>query len=610
MTSYMKFTKRFSRIWSTLSRQNKKKVVIATLLLFTSSIFDLLGVVSILPITLALADFSVLGENQIFLKINSYLNFNKNELIIFLSLFSFVVIVLNQCLRVLSKQYVTILSLNLMYENSRDLFFYYLNKPYDFFLSQNNANLLQKCTNYVKSGIGGHIQPILLIFGSLSSSILIAFFLLLNQPVITIMLTIALLLFYSIFYRQIKDKILESSKAIPNHFNNIARTVGDALGSIKEGKLSDNSVFFLNRYKKPAIKERDANAVLNLFRELPQAFVEIFALGLLLSIFVFLHFYTVNLTEMIPILALIGISLKRLIPAVQSIYTQILVIKFFQNTVDNIINDIESSSKFNNKFNFDSENKIKENNIKFDDKLIFKNIKFFYSKNGNSLQANKTIKKGQFIGICGKSGDGKTTFVDLMTGLLTPNQGKILIDEKRLEKRDFKSWVKKIGYVPQEGYLLNDTLLNNILFGQKKINRRNIKKICKLVNLSNFINRKLPKSYQTKLGQDGVKVSGGEKQRIMIARALYKNPEILILDESTSALDTINAEKIIQNIRKEYKKITLIFISHKIKSLKQCDNILFFDDGKITDNGKYNYLIKNNKNFKLLTKSEEKNLRI
>ena len=96
----------------------------------------------------------------------------------------------------------------------------------------------------------------------------------------------------------------------------------------------------------------------------------------------------------------------------------------------------------------------------------------------------------------------------------------------------------------------------------------------------------------------------------MIARALYKNPEILILDRSTSALDSINAEKIINNIRKEYKKITLIFISHKIKSLKKCDNILFFDDGKITDNGKYNYLIKNNKNFKLLTKSEEKNLRI
>ena len=147
---------------------------------------------------------------------------------------------------------------------------------------------------------------------------------------------------------------------------------------------------------------------------------------------------------MIPILAIIGISLKRLIPAVQSIYTQILVIKFFQDTYDNIIHDIESSSKFNNKFNFASENKIKENNIKFDDKLIFKNIKFFYSKKGNGLQANKTINKGQFIGICGKSGDGKTTFVDLMTGLLTPNQGKILIDKKGLKNKTLNPGLKKL----------------------------------------------------------------------------------------------------------------------------------------------------------------------
>ena len=139
---------------------------------------------------------------------------------------------------------------------------------------------------------------------------------------------------------------------------------------------------------------------------------------------------------------------------------------------------------------------------------------------------------------------------------------------------------------------------------------KKIKNVCKVVNLLNFIKNDLKNSFHSKIGLDGVKVSGGQKQRLIIARALYQDPEILILDESTSALDNINAAKIIKNIRKKYKTVTLIFITHRIKSLKNCDNILFFQDGKILDRGKYNYLIKNNKNFKLLSRTEERNIKI
>ena len=303
--------------------------------------------------------------------------------------------------------------------------------------------------------------------------------------------------------------------------------------------------------------------------------------------------------------------MKRLIPAAQDVYAQFLLISFYKESYNKIIDDIEKSFTYKNKKDLKS-NQDKENQkIYFANKLTFNKVKFNYDQSKKDIiKVDGEIRKGQFLGICGKSGHGKTTFIDIISSLLSPASGKILIDEKILEKKFFNSWREKISYVPQEGYLLNDTVINNILFGKSKANMKKINSVCKVVNLLNFIKKDLKNSFQSKLGLDGAKVSGGQKQRLIIARALYQDPEILILDESTSALDNINAAKIINNIRKKYKTVTIIFITHRIRSLKNCDNILFFQDGKISDRGKYNYLIKNNKNFELLSKTEDRNLRI
>lgn len=607
----MKHKSKFQRIWDTLSGKNKKKIVIASILLFISSVLDLIGVISVLPILLALTNPLILENNEIFLKINSYLKLEQNEFIIFLALCSFVIIILNQGFRVVSKWYSLALSEHLLYEKSRDLFNYYLNKPYKFFLNQNNANLLQKCTNYVNSTVGGHITPYLLIFGSLSSTILIAFFLLAYKPLITIGLILSLFIFYLVFFNRIKKKISKISKAVPNHYSNTAKAIGDAFGSIKEAKFNNNSKFFLNRFSNTASKYRDAHTTLNLFYQLPQASIEIFAFGLLLFIFIFLYFYTLSFNEIIPLIGIIGISLKRLIPAAQDVYAQFLLISFYKESYNKIINDIEKSFTYKNKKDLKSNQDEENQKIYFNKKLTFNKVKFNYDQSKKDIiKVDGEIRKGQFLGICGKSGHGKTTFIDIISSLLSPASGKILIDEKILEKKFFNSWREKISYVPQEGYLLNDTVINNILFGKSKANMKKINSVCKVVNLLNFIKKDLKNSFQSKLGLDGAKVSGGQKQRLIIARALYQDPEILILDESTSALDNINAAKIINNIRKKYKTVTIIFITHRIRSLKNCDNILFFQDGKISDRGKYNYLIKNNKNFELLSKTEDRNLRI
>ena len=332
--------------------------------------------------------------------------------------------------------------------------------------------------------------------------------------------------------------------------------------------------------------------------QLPNTFVEIFSYGLLLSIFLLLFLFSDNFYEIIPLLGITALSLRRLLPAAQDIYVQLLLVKFYKETYKKIIVDLENSFKFQKKIALSH----KKNNtdIVFKKNIKFEKIKYFYkSKIKNKFAFETKIDKGEFIGICGMSGHGKTTFLDLFCGLLKKKSGKILIDNTELDESYTDGWKKKISYVPQTGYLLNDTLRNNIIFGSKLMNNtKKLSKILKIVELHNFLSEN-KYNYSTKIGEDGVRLSGGQQQRLILARALYKEPQILVLDEATSALDLVTSKKVISNIRKYLSNTTIIFVSHRVETLEKSDKILLFRNGIINYEGKYNSLRKN-KYFKKL----------
>ena len=225
----------------------------------------------------------------------------------------------------------------------------------------------------------------------------------------------------------------------------------------------------------------------------------------------------------------------------------------------------------------------------FKDQIKFENV-FFSHKNSNTeiLQnISLEIKQGQKIGIIGKSGAGKSTLIDLILGLIKPTKGNIFIDGQHLNY-NLRDWQKLIGYVPQDIYLLDDTIKNNIAFGlnANDINQEVILKSIESSNLKDYVNS-LEKKENTIVGDRGIRVSGGQKQRIGLARALYHNPGILILDEATSSLDTINEKEIMEEIYNTAKNITLIVVTHRHKSVSNCDKIYLLDNGKIIDEGKF-----------------------
>ncbi|MDB9807961.1 ABC transporter ATP-binding protein, partial [Candidatus Pelagibacter sp.] len=282
----------------------------------------------------------------------------------------------------------------------------------------------------------------------------------------------------------------------------------------------------------------------------------------------------------LPLIALIVVAAARLIPSFNIISRSLSSIKFLSPSIKLISKEIGIFKNMRT-FNSSSLDKNIKQNL-FTDSIELKNINFSYLNSKDKILSNFNLKinKGDFLGISGHSGSGKSTLIDLMVGLLEPTSGEIFIDNINLKKYK-KNWTRKIGYVPQETYLMDDTIRNNIAFSEDsyKFDEERFKKTIKLARLDNFINSFHEKENKV-VGERGIQLSGGEKQRIGIARALYLNPEIIVLDEPTSALDKINEEKIIEDLFKLNlaTKITILLISHKDSVFRHCNKIISLED--------------------------------
>ena len=274
----------------------------------------------------------------------------------------------------------------------------------------------------------------------------------------------------------------------------------------------------------------------------------------------------------------------RILPSLNRIINASQTLRFNLPAVDNISKEFSRSKE---KKQSDLKIKNPSTNINFKKNICINNLKFKYD-NFQSFSLNNlnlTVLKGDKIGIFGSSGSGKSTFIDVILGLLEPNSGAIEVDGVNI-KKDLTGWRKNVAYVPQKVYLTDDTIMNNIAFGQNpsKINKDKIKDAIKISELDKFI-ESLPNGVETIVGERGVRISGGQLQRIGIARAFYQEPKILILDESTNALDIETEDKIMQCIFNQSKVETLIVISHRRNTIKECNKIFEMKNGLLIKNG-------------------------
>ena len=322
----------------------------------------------------------------------------------------------------------------------------------------------------------------------------------------------------------------------------------------------------------------------------PRVFMElILYAGSLILIF---YFYKLDNQYLdISKIVFFGLASSKALPSINQIFTSIVHLKSSIPYIKSFEDEINYIKQKKNKMD------VSEKELKFSDKIVLKNASFSYQKDDrfNIENLNFSLKKTNFTGICGKSGSGKTTIVDLLAGIYMPHKGSLIIDNTEINEFNVSDYKKIVGYVPQEFYVGDSTIKDSILFGSSNFNEENLKFALKYSGVDEFINN-LPHKLDTSISDRGINLSLGQKQRISIARALYKRPSILILDEATNSLDLINEKNILNNLKDLKNEMTIILICHKVSSLNVCDYIYLIKEGTVSDKGTFEYL-KNNSTY-------------
>ena len=327
---------------------------------------------------------------------------------------------------------------------------------------------------------------------------------------------------------------------------------------------------------------------------MPRFTLEAITFGGMLLIVLYLISQVNNFVNAIPIIGLYAFAGYRLIPALQQIYNSLILLRIVGPSLDSIHNDLNSLElKLADKV---------ENPLQFNKEIRLDHIHYFYPNTSRTAlkDISLTIKARTTVGLVGITGSGKTTVADIILGLLGPQEGKLIVDGVEINKFNRRAWQKNIGYVPQQIYLADTSIINNIAFGveKKDIKQEDVERAAKIANIDNFIVNELPFKYDTFVGERGVRLSGGQRQLIGIARALYHNPKLLILDESTSALDNLTEQSVINKIYSLRKNITIIMISHRLSTIEKCDEIFLFEEGRLKNQGIYSEIISSKGGFR------------
>ena len=546
---------------------------ILMLLIFTliGIFFELLGIGLVLPIiTIVITkNYDINFGFGIDTILNSILiKFDNSDLFIIPLLILLFVYTIKGIYLIFLKFYNGKFFYNFVTRLSNDIYKNYLYQNHLFHLNRNSSDLVRVITGEILIFLKNTVMPSLIIFTEILvlSGIIV---LLLYVETKTTLNVFIIILFFTIFYYLIINyKLKKWGEERVYHDGKKLQNLTQGLHGIKTIKIFNQQQHFLEKFNYNLSSSAKANQYATLVTQLPPILIEFIAILLIVSFMILNVQSSENITEYFPKLALFAAAAFRIMPSIGRLIINFQTLKFGLPAVDKLYDEFPLKSEL-------SQTKNPETKINFEKEIKITNLYFKYPNNKEyTLQdVNLKIGLGDTIGIVGRTGEGKSTIIDLVCGLLQPEEGNILVDGEDIQK-NLESWQQKIGYVPQNIYLLDDTIRENIIFGRKDIKdiNKTLNEVIKLAQLDELIS-KLPRGLETFVGDRGTRLSGGQVQRIGIARALFNNSQLLIFDEATSALDVETEKNFINDIYSLKNKKTLIIISHRLSILEHCDHI-------------------------------------
>ena len=567
-------------LWSHISNKRKKHFYLLLALMIISVFAEIISLGSVIPFISVLINPSYIKEIEIFQKFIVFWGLKDDSLLTLITIIFCFAALLAGLIRLL----FLYLSYTIVYltgaELSSEIYKKCLYQSYDTHISWNSSEIVNAIIVNVNRVIGGILLPTVNLMSSFLILIGITLFLIIISPIITVLSLTFFCFLYLLIILVTKRKVEANSFIISKESSLMIKSIQEGLGNIRDVIIHKNHDFYTETYRKADYPMRKASGLNAFIASSPRLIIEIFGLIFIAIVALLVSLSNDGIMLTLPFLAALALGAVRMLPMAQQSYAAVISLKGFEQVLISINGFLDQ--KINN-----SQDLSKIKKLSFTKMISLKDLSFKYESNEKYLfnNVNININKGDTIGIVGVTGSGKSTLTDLISGLIRPLDGKIIIDNTELNENNIADWQKNIAYVPQNIFLTDNSIAENIALGVQKdfINKELLEYSAKIADINDFV-MSLKDNYKTIVGERGSKLSGGQRQRIGIARAIYRKPEVIIFDEATNALDMKTEYKIIESISNLQTNITKIIIAHQGLSLNFCNKILELKDGALIMN--------------------------
>ncbi len=586
----------YRQIASIVSLMEKREKFFLLLLGFGAiglGIIETLGVSSIMPFIAVASQPELIETNKYLAWAYSFFGFTTNRSFLFaLGMLMFAFVVLRNAYSVMYAYMQNRFTSMRRHTLSLKLFKIYISQKYPFFLNKNSYDFVKNINGEIERMITGTLMQVVIILSFVFQIVLLTAFLFYINPFATFFITALLVFVYGFIYFFVKKEVGRLGAERFELSRIQSQVVNEAFWGIKETKISGCEHSFISSYIPPS-KLLSHNVVKEeIIGIVPKYVLEVVSFSSILFFIMLMISNTDDFKSVISSISVYAYAGYRLMPAVQNLFRAFSKFKYSMPAATRIAGEFAFASLDRDNIEKTSER------LEFSREITLRNIVFSYGTvsdkrviDGISL----TIRSNTLVGFAGKTGSGKTTLVDIILGLLIPQGGTIAIDGTEICASNIRKWQQNLGYVPQNIYLSNDSISANIAFGipREDIDMEAVRRAASLAQIDDFISGELPEKYDTVIGERGIRLSGGQRQRIGIARALYRDPSVLVMDEATSALDNQTELDVMQAIDGLSGKKTIILIAHRLTTLRKCDEIFMIEKGTVQRRGTYTELFPN-----------------
>jgi ATP-binding cassette, subfamily B, bacterial PglK len=596
----MNLSSLLKELWRHFELNRRTQYILLMLLMLISVFAEVLSLGAVVPFLGILVEPEQVFNHSFLTEYMQYFNIvSADQLVLPVTIIFVILAIVAGIIRLLLLWFSTRLAFVSGADISLKVYKRTLYQPYHVHISRNTSDVVSGIVNRVNGVVFWVILPILTLVSSAVLIVAIIATLVIIDPFVALTGVAGFGISYGLITFFTKKKLLDNGNCINTEQTNVIKVLQEGLGGVRDVQLDGTYEFYCDSFHKADKRLRQAYGDNNFIGGFPRPSMEALGMVLIAILAYILSQQEGGIVSSMPALGALAVGSQRLLPALQQAYAA------WANLVGGYAALSDTIDFLNQKIPAELESAI-PNPLSFNHDIVLDKVRFKYTNKQSLIldDLSLSIQKGSRVGIVGGTGSGKSTAVDIIMGLITPNKGNILVDGISINKSNIRAWQRNISHVPQFIFLSDNSIAENIAFGvtPEMIDMDHVKLAASKAKLNDLIDM-LPEGYDTYVGERGIKLSGGQRQRIGIARALYKDATVLILDEATSSLDNMTEKYVMESVNELSQDLTVIIIAHRLSTVKNCDVIFEIDKGVVVAYGSYKHLVKTSPSFKEMSQA-------